>query len=198
LKISFFLCIVGASFQIDSCTYDPADNLWRIVVQATDKGAALAAEYIEYQKKKMVEGNVVLMFGHLLLEMGNYAKAQKYFDTILSSSNPNDEEIACIYFNFGRTHRLNAEFSLAIDCYTRAYNLHIGAKPKRLTSAAKTITGLGILYGELNDQAKAKKCFERAFVLYKKSIPRKHVDFAGILINLGTIDLDQGEVKIDD
>lgn len=188
----FFL---GASFEIASCTYDAADKLWHIVVAATDRGAALAAEYIEYQKKKMVEGNVVLMFGNLLLEMGNYAKAQRYFDTILSSSNPNDEEIACIYFNFGRTHRLNASFTEAIDSYTRAYNLHIGAKPKRLTSAAKAITGLGILYGELNDREKSKRCFQRALFLYKKSIPRKHVDYAGILINLGTAEFDQGEVK---
>ena len=172
------------------------DKLYRVTVQATDKGAALASEYIEYQKKKMVDANVVLLFGHLLLEMGNYAKAQKYFDTILSSSNPNDEEVACIYFNFGRTHRLNGEFSRAIDSYTRAYDLHMNTKPRRLASAAKTLNGLAIVHSEQGDHLKAKECFERALLLYKKSIPKKHVDYAGILVNLGTIEFDQKNVRL--
>ena len=133
----------------------------------------MASEYIEYQKKKMVDANVVLLFGHLLLEMGNYAKAQKYFDTILSSSNPNDEEVACIYFNFGRTHRLNGEFSQAVDFYKRAYNLHMDTKPRRLASAAKTLNGLGIVHSEQGDRLQAKQCFERALKFYKKSIPKE-------------------------
>jgi hypothetical protein len=31
--------------------------------------------------------------------------------------------------------------------------------------------------------------------LYKKSIPRKHVDVAATLINLGTIDCDRDDVR---
>ncbi|CAF5180468.1 unnamed protein product, partial [Rotaria sp. Silwood1] len=95
-----------AVFQIDSCQYNVEEDLWHAQVHATDQGADLAAKYMEYQKKKMVESNIILMFGNLLLEMGEYARAETYFDTILNSSNPNDEEIACIFFNFGRTHQL--------------------------------------------------------------------------------------------
>ena len=40
-----------------------------------DIGAALVNEYIEYQKKKMVDANIVVMFGHLLVEMGEYDKS---------------------------------------------------------------------------------------------------------------------------
>ncbi|CAF3774907.1 unnamed protein product [Rotaria sp. Silwood1] len=88
------------------------------------------------------------MFGNLFLEMGEYATAEAYFDTILNSLNPTDEEIACIFFNFGRTHQLKV-----LD-------------QKCLASAGKTLNGLGI---------------------YSK----KHVDVAGTLINLGTIDCDR-------
>ncbi|CAF4825220.1 unnamed protein product, partial [Rotaria sp. Silwood1] len=49
---------------------------------ATDKVADLAAEYIEYQKKKMTESNIALIFGNLLLEMSENAKTARYFDTI--------------------------------------------------------------------------------------------------------------------
>ena len=150
---------------------------------------------MEYQKKKIAESNILLMFGNLLLEMGEYTKAERYFDTILCSSNPNDEEIACIFFNFGRTHRLNGDFSRAINCYNRAYNLHINARPKRLASAGKTLNGLGVVYSEQDKQFKAEECFKRALKLYKKSIPKKHVDVAGTLINLGIIDSNRQDVR---
>jgi tetratricopeptide (TPR) repeat protein len=186
---------IGASFQIDHCRFDADDDLWHIQVHATDQGADLAAEYMEYQKKKMAESNIVLMFGNLLLEMGEYAKAERYFDTILNSSNPNDEEIACIFFNFGRTHRLKGDFNRAINCYNRAYNLHMSARPKRSASAGKTLNGLGVVYSEQGKQLKAEECFQRAMKLYGKSIPKKHVDVAGTLINLGTIDCDRQDVR---
>ncbi len=146
----------------------------------------------------MMESNIVLMFGNLLLEMGEYSKAERYFDTILNSSNPNDEEIACIFFNFGRTHRLKGDFNRAINCYNRAYNLHMSAKPKRSASAGKTLNGLGVVYSEQGRLLKAEECFQRTMKLYKKSIPKKHVDVAGTLINLGTIDCDRQDVRTKD
>ncbi|CAF0868367.1 unnamed protein product [Adineta ricciae] len=182
---------IGASFRIESCTYDPADNLYHVQVQATDQGAALAAEYIEYQKKKMMDANIVLLFGHLLLEMGEYEKANQYFDNILNSSKPNDEEIACIYFNFGRTHRLRDNLEEAFHAYLRAYNLHAHAKPKRLASAAKALNGIGIVFSAMGRDDDALQCFVNALGLFKKSVRKKHVDVAGTLINLSTIQCDR-------
>ncbi|CAF4431475.1 unnamed protein product [Rotaria sp. Silwood2] len=180
-----------AVFQIDSCQYNVEEDLWHIQIHGTDQYTDLVAEYMKYQKKKMDESNIILMFGNLLLEMGEYTKAEAYFDTILNSSNPNDEEIACIFFNFGRTHQLKGDFYRAINCYNRAYNLHMNARPKRLTSAGKTLNGLGIVYSEQGRKIKAEECFQQAMKLYKKSISKKHVDVAGTLINLGTIDYDR-------
>ncbi|UJR38558.1 hypothetical protein I4U23_031224 [Adineta vaga] len=184
---------IGASFRIDSCTYDEVDNLYHVTVQATDQGAALAAEYMEYQKKKMMDANVVLLFGHLLLEMGEYGKASQYFDNILNSSKPNDEEIACIYFNFGRTHRLRNNLQEAFDCYQRAYDLHAYAKPKRLASAAKALNGIGIVQSAMDRQEDALESFQTSLKLYGKSVRKKHIDVAGTLINLSTIQYDRKE-----
>ncbi|CAF0720494.1 unnamed protein product [Rotaria sp. Silwood1] len=182
---------IGASFQIDSCQFSPDEDLWHVKLHATDQGADIAAEYMAYQKKKTLESNIVLMLGNLLLEMGEYSKAESYFDTILNSENPNDEEVACIYFNFGRTHRLKGDFNRATNCYQRALKLHMDARPKRLASAGKTLNGLGVVYSEQGRQMQAEECFQRAMKLYDISIPKKHVDVAGTLINLGTIDCDR-------
>jgi tetratricopeptide (TPR) repeat protein len=150
---------------------------------------------MEYQKKKMAESNIVLMFGDLLFEMGEYDKAERYFDTILSSSNPNDEEIACIFFHFGRIHRKKGRLDCAINCYHRAYNLHMNARPERSASAGKALNGLGVVYSEQDKQLKAEECFQRAMKLYSKSLPKKHIDVAGTLINLGIVDYNRADVR---
>ncbi|CAF1569739.1 unnamed protein product, partial [Didymodactylos carnosus] len=49
----------GAAFKIESCDYDEEDKLWLITLTATDKGSELANEYIEYQKKKVAESDIV-------------------------------------------------------------------------------------------------------------------------------------------
>ncbi|CAF2864111.1 unnamed protein product [Rotaria sp. Silwood2] len=156
-------------------------------VHATD----LVSEYVEYEKKKMRESNIMLLFGDLLIEMGEYAKAERYFDRILRSSNPNDEEIACIFFNFGRIYRLQGKLHRAINCYNRAYKLNMHARPERLASAGKCLNDLGIVYSEMGRQVRAEECFQGAMELYKISLPKDHIDVAGTLINLGTIDCDR-------
>ncbi len=165
-----------------------------MIVQATDQGAALADEYMEYQKKKMADANIVLMFGHLLVAMGEYGKAEKYFDTVLAS-NPNDEEIACIYFNFGRAYRMKGDFDRAVEYYTRAYELHDKARPKRLASAAKALNGLGVTLGEQGDQEKAIEHFKKALKFLHKSVQQNHIDVAGTLINLSSIYCERQEVR---
>ncbi|CAF1358255.1 unnamed protein product [Adineta ricciae] len=190
---------LGASFQIDSCTYSEEEDLWFVTASASDQGAAAAEEYIEYQKAKMAESNMVLMFGHLLVEMGEYIKAEKYFYAILYSSNPNDEEIACIYHNIGRAHRRKGEFDRALQCFNRSYQTHLTARPPRLMSAAKTINAIGILYIEQGDIHKAKESFERALKLYTRTVNRHHPDIGGTLVNLGNIfcqqeDYDQASI----
>ncbi len=127
--------------------------------------------------------------------MGEHEKAKKYFDTILNSSNPNDEEIACIYFNFGRAHRLKGDFDRAVDCYTHAYDLHVQTKPPRLVSAAKTLNGLGIVFSEQGNQELSIEYFQKALKLFRRTVQRNHVDIASTLINLGAVQCDRGEVR---
>ncbi|CAF1297328.1 unnamed protein product [Adineta steineri] len=186
---------IGASFRIESCTFDAGENLWHVIVQATDQGAALADEFIEYQKKKMADANIILMFGHLLVEMGEYEKAKKYLNTVLDS-NPNDEEVACIYYNFGRAYRLKGDFKRAEDYFTQSFQLHEGAKPKRLASAAKSLNGMGITCVEQNKYDEAIEHFETALKFLDKTVSRKHVDVGGILINLASIYNERGQYEL--
>ena len=170
--------------------------MWYIKVHATDQIANAVAEYIEYQQKKIAETNPLLSFSNLIIEMGEYNQAERYLDYTLTSLNPNDEEICCIFYNLGRIHRLRGDFNRAINCYKRAYDLSTNARSKnRKASAGKAINGLGIVFLEQGQEIKAEECFQHAMKLYKKSLPKYHVDIAKTLLNLGTIDCNRRNVR---
>ncbi|UJR29262.1 hypothetical protein I4U23_010476 [Adineta vaga] len=182
---------IGTVFKIDSCTYDEKDKQWIVNVHATDEGVDIASEYIEYQKSKMVNSNLILMLGHLIIEIGDYNKAEKYFEAILHSPIPNDEEISCIYYHIGRIHRLKGDHTHALEYLHQAYSTHSQAKPSRLVSAAKALNAIGIVYQEQNNTQQAIETFENVLKIYAKTIQGYHPDVAGTLINLGNVYCEQ-------
>jgi tetratricopeptide (TPR) repeat protein len=143
----------------------------------------------------MAEANLMLMLGHLIIETGDYDKAEKYFNGLLHSSIPNDEEIACIYYNLGRIYRLKGDYEQAIDFLNQAYVTHSEARPARLVSAAKTMNAMGILCMELNSVEQAINAFECTLKIYAKTIQEYHPDVGGTLINLGNIYSEQGQFE---
>ncbi|CAF1496342.1 unnamed protein product [Adineta ricciae] len=176
---------IGTVFKMNSCTYIEKDEIWIVNVSATDEGANFASEYIEYQRLKMTNSNLILMLGHLMIETGDYNKAEKYFQAILHSSIPNDEEISCIYFHLGRIYRLQSDYTHAVEYLNHAYETHSRAKPLRLASAAKALNAIGILHQEQNNYQEAIEAFENVLKIYGKTIQESHPDVAGTLINLG-------------
>ena len=151
---------------------------------------------MEYQKAKMTESNPMLMLGHLITETRDYHKAERYFNGLLNSSIPNDEEIACIYYNLGRVYRLKGDYDQAIDYLNRAFLTHSQARPIRLVSAAKTMNAMGILCMELNNVPQAIESFESALKYYAKTVQEDHPDVGGTLINLANIYSEQGQYEI--
>lgn len=170
--------------------------MWYIKLHATDQIADAVAEYIEHQQKKIVESSPLVSFGNLVIEMGEYIQAERYFDYSLISFIPNNEEISWIFYNLGRIHRLRGDFNRAIGCYKRAYDVSTNARSKkRKANAGKAINGLGIVYLEQGRELEAEQCFQHAMQLYKKSLPKYHVDVAKTLLNLGTIDCNRRNVR---
>ncbi|CAF4289520.1 unnamed protein product, partial [Rotaria sordida] len=53
----------------------------------------------------MTQSNITLFFRNLLIEMGEYIQAERYFSVILNTLSPNDEEMTCIFFYMGRIYR---------------------------------------------------------------------------------------------
>ncbi|CAF4404213.1 unnamed protein product, partial [Didymodactylos carnosus] len=166
--------------------------MWLINATITDQSVELAEEYIEYQKKKVSASNVTLMFGHLLIDMGEYEKAQKYFEIVLCDWS-NEKEVACAYNDIGHAFRLKGEHCRALDNYQKSVDLHMTAAHPRLVCASKILNEIGVTHSEMKEYERACFYFTRALKLYEKCLPETHLDVAAALFGLGTAYLDRGE-----
>ncbi|CAF1466729.1 unnamed protein product [Rotaria sordida] len=178
---------LGAIFKINSCKYNDKENLWLVNINGTDEGFEVTSEYIQYEESKMTDSNIILTLGHLIIEIGDYDKAEKYFDKILHSPIPNDEEISCIYYHMGRIYRLKGDYQRALEFLKQAYITHSQARPSRLASAAKAMNAIGIVYMEQHNVQQAIDSFQLALKLYAKTVQEYHPDIGGTLINLANI-----------
>ncbi|CAF1113534.1 unnamed protein product [Didymodactylos carnosus] len=132
------------------------------------------------------------MFGYLLVGLGKYEKSETYFRNILRSK-PNNEQVACLFYNMGLSYCLKRDYQRSFDSYERAYNMHLNTRPIRLVSAAKTLNGMGVVYSEQENYIKAIEYFELALKIYKKYLQHRHADIGGTLTNLGNVYLEQGK-----
>ncbi|CAF3681003.1 unnamed protein product [Rotaria sp. Silwood1] len=184
---------IGAVFEMVNCVEEFEDmnansNMNKILVfkmKATDKGSEIAKEYIEYQKKRISQSDITLMFGCLLADMGQYKKSSQHFERILYER-PNDEKIACIYSSLARTCRLDGQYERSIYYYKQAYDMHTRIQPPRLISAARALNGLGIVYSEQHDYNSALENLTLSLKLYRK-YGKEDEEYAGILNNIASI-----------
>lgn len=79
---------LDSTFELISITPDETNNNRYIVeLNATDRGWFLTQEYISFNNQELVKQSPELLFGVLLIDMGDYDKAIDYFQRLLDQRN---------------------------------------------------------------------------------------------------------------
>jgi hypothetical protein len=121
---------IGAVFRIDSVEFDDTLKCWIVKMTVTDEGLANVQEYIECIKKENEDATIVILFGHLLREMGELSKAEKYFNFLLQTTKqPNSLEAADIQDQIGHIFNQRSQTALALDYYKRSYEIRKSRLP---------------------------------------------------------------------
>ncbi|CAF4511428.1 unnamed protein product, partial [Rotaria magnacalcarata] len=60
-------------------------------MKLTNEARSIVKTYLEANRRVMEKGNILLVFGLLLTEMGQYHQAQVYFENLLSSNMIDDK-----------------------------------------------------------------------------------------------------------
>ncbi|CAF3178714.1 unnamed protein product [Rotaria sp. Silwood2] len=178
------LLSLGTVFQIDSVFYDDIDKYWNIQAIPSDKGTEITTQYIEYNRTVMNESDVVIMFGDLLNEMGDYTKSQKYFENLLKNQPIHDLMLADIYRGIGRAQHMKSEYEQSINNLKFAYNTYMNLIPLNILSAAKTLISIGRVYFDMAQYDVAIEYFTNAHNVFEKNMP---IENRAVAVNLRVI-----------
>ncbi|CAF3551399.1 unnamed protein product [Rotaria sp. Silwood1] len=137
---------IGCAFKINEVYFNDSKNIWTIHMNLTNEARHIVDKYIEANRREMEKGNVLLIFGLLLTEMGQYHQAQIYFERLLSSNTIDDK--ASIYTNIGRVKFYKGLYDEALKDFETVYNILRQEYPTNYLDFARTLNNLGLIYLE--------------------------------------------------
>jgi len=143
-------------------------NIWLVKATATNAGAHAISEYMELIKHDLDETSEKVIFGTLLIDMGKYVTAQRYFEDLIGNSANNHPDLAALHYNLGLTYSFQRDLDFAEQNFREALEY------QRLTSTkqrnvVRTLNALGWVHqdsGELSTAITFYKDAESMCVTY--------------------------------
>ncbi|CAF0854182.1 unnamed protein product [Adineta steineri] len=165
-------------------------HIWLIKLNVSNDGQEILKDYLKKKYNESEEKSMRIVFGRLMCSLGQYNKAQKYFERLLSDVN--GEDIAWIEFNLGRTFDFKNEWKIAQEYYNRAYERMVDTKPIRWQEAAYMLNKLGTISYEYGHNIKALDYYQRVLKIKQNFNYSDHIDNVRILNNIAFILNTQG------
>ena len=137
---------IGCAFKITDVYLDNDKKLWIIKMNLTNEARHIVEKYIEANRREMEKGNVLLVFGLLLTEMGQYHQAQVYFENLLLSNTIDDK--ASLYTNIGRVKYHKGLYNEALKDFKTVYDIQRQENPINYLDLSRTMNNLGLIYLE--------------------------------------------------
>ncbi|CAF1307504.1 unnamed protein product [Rotaria sp. Silwood1] len=178
---------LGSRFELVFVKEDVELHLWSIKLRASDKESKVAKEYIELNRKGEEEFSIELIFGKLLIDMGQYDQSLKYFQSLLLSDHTAKNDIAKINNLIGSTYYNKGDFEKALEYYELVYNLMMNNKPMRIKDSAKPLTNIGIVYHLQGQYDRALELYTKSIEIFEKYYRKEHIQATTTLMNIASV-----------
>jgi tetratricopeptide (TPR) repeat protein len=162
---------IGAAFRIDEINKDieykvQIDNdstmplcVWHIKLSVTDKGLEKKNDYLTLVRKEVEQTSETVVFGQLLLDMGNYTMAKEYFLYLRQKLPKDDPMVGIILYNLGRTNSYAKDLSSALGFFKDALKYQ---EKDPSTHLVLTLIGIGQIYERSGLRPEAKAFYMQA------------------------------------
>ena len=195
---------LGAVFKIDSIDKSLlVQNLTIVKMKATDDGPTIVQNYTEICKRDLEDTSLNVIFGRLLIDMGQYRESKYYFGSLIESTKrtASEEDIECapFYHNKGRAHGCMGELSDALTLMIRALEIRRRHLPLNHPDVAQTLNSIGVIEGERGHYASAMGSFKEALAIFEQQLKqntedrRAKLQIATTKTNIGWIHYLQGD-----
>ncbi|CAF1375950.1 unnamed protein product, partial [Didymodactylos carnosus] len=145
-------------------TFDSTASVWICVLTATDKGSSIAKDYIRLQMDEMNTGDVVILLGTYLFEMGEYKKSKDYFENLKQRRGKNDPNVS---LGLGRAHYALDEYKEALQYFASARAIYLEKDPPDLFNAAKVALYAGNAFRFRSEYDEALSSYTESLNFYE-------------------------------
>jgi len=166
---------LGCAFKIMKVEFNEDKQIWIVELNLTNESRQVVDKYFESNRREMEKGNILLVFGLLLTEMGEYHKAQIYFEKLLASNTIDDR--AALFTNIGRVKFYKGLYREALKDFKTVYEIQRQEEPINYLDFARTMNNLGLIYLE---EKKYDLALDYHFDVLK--IYQQHSDLSEILL----------------
>lgn len=155
---------IGSVFKIQNVIYDNDFKVWKIQMEATDERSQEIERRVDSMRKKFQNGNINLLFGRLLIDMGHLTKAESYFHMILQILPKDHEHVASVYDHIGYLNMRAQNWNEAYRNFRLAYDIKKCRLRSDHPSFGMTLNSIGNYYQAIGDYTEAQNYYSKALL----------------------------------
>ncbi|CAF1166857.1 unnamed protein product [Adineta ricciae] len=178
---------IGSVFKIESVEADETLNCSVVKMVTSDEGTISVHEYIETLKKEYEGLTNVILFGRLLTQMGEYNKAEDYFNFLLQNTRTDSLEEADIRDEIGHIFNNRSQTVLAMEHYKRSLEIREKWVPHDDFRIGRSSNNQASIFAKTNENEKALLFYLKAYAISVKNHPQGHLDTATVLSNIADV-----------
>ena len=192
-------------FDLNTCfriiSIEEHDSIQVIRMNASSEGQRIINDYVDSTQDEIRQKSLLIVFGKLLCDIGEYDQAQKYFEKLLDHitehkqpkkygkellKNQKNEDAPWIQFHIGRALTFKKKWKEAKEYYDRAYN-QMKNKSTEIEYCGYVLSCIGSILRQQGDNDEAIYYFEQAVKMREQYDPVSYGDIAVDLESIAAI-----------
>ena len=181
------LFMLGSIFRMRSLSLDD-DGIWIVRLTLCSELDHDLKPIINYLKTRYIEKETnLLSLGNLLLDMGRYDEAEKYFRRFINNTSLDDPNLSafCLHL-LGMVDMKRGDHELSLRWFNKSLNIKMQHQI-RDDDLAHTLNAMAIVYADTDDLPRARRTFQDALSIFQEQLAEDHLTVAMCLRNIGSI-----------
>ncbi|CAF3678598.1 unnamed protein product [Rotaria sp. Silwood1] len=191
---------LGATFKLNRMFYDFQFKKWRVQMTATDQGLEYIQTHIDLMKEDLEETTPTALFGELIIDMGQFSKAEFYHRLVINTLPEGHDDIPLLYHGLGYIYYKRRQYDQVLKYGRIAHNILKQTLPPNHLYIAQSCVNLGWDHKRNGYPNRALKLFKKALAIREMNYCDKdHTNIAIALISIGDMytDLDDYQNAFD-
>ncbi|CAF4555557.1 unnamed protein product, partial [Didymodactylos carnosus] len=184
---------IGTIFRIKSVEKVSGTGIWSVkLLLNSERDEQL--KVLSKQIREETAGFTNLhTLGHLLREMGEYAKAQRYLTRLINATLPNDPAMGPLYNNIGLIYSDQGEYYQALKYYAHSLEILLKILGPSHPSVARVYNNIALVYNAQGEYSQALKYYEQTLEIQLNTLRPNHPSVATTYNNIAGVYNDQGK-----